>query len=453
MTVVNNSSAAPAYLIDKARVFDGSGAASREMPVLLQGELIAAVGAAAREQAQQIDGLVSLDASGCTLMPGLIDSHCHISFDQPTSNDELFFHRRAGLATLVAAVNAQKVLRAGVTSFFDANCIFDVGIDLRDAIEGGVVEGPRMATGGNVLITSVGGTAGRLLPDSGKRGYAVIVETPEDMIREVRRQVKAGVDWIKVHVSGLPTRGKQQGEIQAWSLDELRLVCDTAHNLGVPVVGHCRNPSSTRDAARAGMDMILHATFMDEEALQAVVDAQVPLVPTLTFQANLADFGDRVGADPALRQIFRDEIAQSAVMFRRAYDAGVPLICGSESGFSLTPYGDWHYREMEIFVEHLGLTPLQAMHCATQAGARSLGLEGRLGCIAAGYLADVLVVEGDPTGDLELLGQRDKFRHLFKAGKPVDLQKELPESWRLPGWRVGQFSTQILHKTLTQNLD
>ena len=91
-------------------------------------------------------------ASGCRVLPGMIDSHCHISFDHPNSNDELFFHRRYGLAALVAGVNAQKVLRAGFTSFFDADCVFDVGVDLRDAIEGGVIEGPRMTTGGNVLI-------------------------------------------------------------------------------------------------------------------------------------------------------------------------------------------------------------------------------------------------------------------------------------------------------------
>ena len=95
-----------------------------------------------------------------------------------------------------------------------------------------------------------------------------------------------------------------EGEIQTWTLDELKLVCDTAHQLGVPVVGHCRNASSVRDAALAGFDMILHATNMDEHAVRAVIDHRVPLVPTFTFQANLADYGSAIGADPRLKRFF-----------------------------------------------------------------------------------------------------------------------------------------------------
>ena len=431
------------YLINNAKVI--SAGVQCVTSVLIRSGRIVGVGekavAGSSEQAILIDG------SGCSLIPGLIDAHCHISFDLPKSNDELFFHRRPGLAAVVASVNAQKVLRAGVTSFFDADCIFDVGIDLRDAIEAGVVPGPRMATGGNVLITSVGGTAGRLLPNSGKLGYAVIVQTAEEIVREIRRQVKAGCDWIKVHVSGLPVRRTPMhnaGEIQAWTLDELRLVCDTAHALGVPVVGHCRNASSTRDAARAGFDMILHASYMDEEALEAVIDKRVSLVPTFTFLANLIDFGDKVGSDPALQNIFRSEIAQSSVMIRRAYEAGVPLMCGSESGFSLTPYGDWHYREMGLFVDHLGLTPLEAIMCATEAGASIFGLQSELGRIEENYIADLVLVEGDLEAYINLLGQKDNIRAVFKAGQLVNTDQPLPEDWNIPGWRTGQYSSDIL---------
>lgn len=431
------------YLINNAKVI--SGGQQAETSVLIEEDRIVALGEKATAGPSETTTII--DGSGCTLIPGLIDAHCHISFDRPKSNDELFFHRRPGLASIVASVNAQRVLRAGVTSFFDADCIFDVGIDLRDAMEAGVVEGPRMATGGNVLITSVGGTAGRLLPDSGKLGYAVIVQTRDEIVREIRCQVKAGCDWIKVHVSGLPVRKTPMhadGEIQAWTLDELRLVCDTAHALGVPVVGHCRNASSTRDAALAGFDMILHASYMDEEALEVVVDKGVALVPTFTFLANLIDHGDKIGSDPALQKIFNNEIAQSSAMLRRAYDAGVPLMCGSESGFSVTPYGDWHYREMGLFVEHLGLTPLQAIACATGAGASIFGLQGELGSIEEGYIADMVLVEGDLEADISLLGQKDNIRAIFKAGKLVNTDQPLPRDWSIPGWRVGQYSTDIL---------
>ena len=441
-------------LIQNGTVIDGTGAQPVLADVLIEGERITAVGDDARLRAAQAGpGLVVIEATGCKVMPGMIDSHCHISYDQPSSNDELFFHRRYGLATLVAAVNARKVLRAGFTGFFDAACIFDVGVDLRDAIEGGVVEGPRMTTGGNVLINCVGGTAARLLPNHGTRGYARIVHTPNDIVTEIQAQIKNGVDWIKVHVSGLPTRPHPGGgEIQTWSLDELKLVCDTAHNLGVPVVGHCRNASSTRDAARAGFDMILHATYMDDEAVEAVIEANVPLAPTLTFQANLADFGGAIGSDPRLQDVFRREITESVDTLRRAYDAGVPLLTGSESGFSLTPYGDWHYRELEVFVKYLGLSPLEAIHCATEQGARALKLVGELGCIKPNYLADVLVFDGDPLADITLLGQRDRFRQIFKNGQAVDLSAPIAEHWDLPGWRVSEFSSQILTRELVDSM-
>jgi len=282
----------PHILIKNGLIIDGTGKDPFSGDVLVHDKRIVAAGQEARASCPDGALVEDLDATGCRVMPGMIDSHCHISFDQPNSNDELFFHRRYGLAALVAGVNAQKVLRAGFTSFFDADCVFDVGVDLRDAIEGGVIEGPRMTTGGNVLINCVGGTAARLLPDEGTRGYARIVHTPDEIVREIHKQIKMGVDWIKVHVSGLPIRpGKETGEISTWTLDELKLVCDTAHQFGIPVVGHCRNATSTRDAALAGFDMILHATYMDDEALKAVTDRKVPLVPTFTFQANLADFG------------------------------------------------------------------------------------------------------------------------------------------------------------------
>ena len=442
-------------LICNGSLIDGTGAPPRDADVLIRGARIEAVGPDLLASLPEADGVHVVDAAGCTVLPGLIDAHCHITFDQPSSNDELFFHRRHGLATLVASVNARKVLRAGFTSFFDADGVFEAGVDLRDAIEGGVVEGPRMTTGGNVLINCVGGTAARLLPDSGTRGYARIVHTPGEIVTEIHKQVKQGVDWIKVHVSGQPIRpapGSGSGEIQTWSYDELKLVCDTAHQLGIPVVGHCRNASSTRDAALAGFDMILHATYMDDAALQAVIDHKVPLVPTFTFQANLADYGEAIGSEQRLRDMFRAEITDSTDALRQAYDAGVPLLTGSESGFSLTPYGDWHYRELEVFVEYLGLSPLEAIRCATSEGAVALRRPGELGCLAPGYLADVLVFQGDPLEDIRVLGDKNRFQHIIKNGQFVDLEADIPTQWDLPGWRVGEFSSQILTRDLVRSM-
>ncbi|MGA0838431.1 MAG: amidohydrolase family protein [Pseudomonadales bacterium] len=431
-----------AVLLEHGRVIDGLGQAPRTASVLFDESGILRVGAV-HEADLASRRVTRIDATGKTIMPGLIDAHCHVTFDEPHSNDELFFHRRPGLAAIIAGYNANKVLQAGVTGFLDADCIFDLGVDLRDAIEANVVPGPRMSTGGYVLLTGVGGTAGRLLPDSGTRGYGVVVGSRDEIVREVRRQIKLGVDWVKVHVTGIIPRQKEAGEIQVWSYDDLRLVVDTAHQLGIPVVGHCRNASSARDAARAGFDLLLHATFMDDEALTAVADARVPIVPTLTFQANLADHGDLVNAAPELREIFRREIEHGAVMLRRAYDAGVPLLCGSESGFALTPYGEWHFRELQLFVEEFGMSPLEAIRAATSEAARALKLYGRTGAIVEGYLADILVIDGDPVADIRILGDKRRIEHIFLNGRSVSREPPRPRR-PISGWRVSPFAERIL---------
>ena len=427
-------------LIQGGSVCDGLGAAPFLADVLIDGERIVEVGIGLAAEGASI-----VDASGCTVMPGLIDAHCHISFDEPSSNDELFYHRtREGLTAIIAAANVTKLLRAGVTGFLDADSLFENGVDLRDAIEAGIVPGPRMATGGNALLTSVGGTAGRMIPDQGRIGYGKVVASKAEIVAEVRRQIKVGVDWIKVHVTGLTPRQKTLGEQQVWNYEELKLVVDTAHELGVPVVGHCRGASSIRDSAKAGFDMILHATYMDDEALEAVVASGVPIVPTFTFQANLADHGDAIGASKELMALFKKEIEESAVMLKRAHDAGVPLLTGTESGFSLTPYGEWHYRELEVFVRDLGFTPLEAIRAATSEAARALNLYGETGAIEAGRLADVIVVDGDVATDVTRLANPQHIRAVFLGGRQIALPPPLPRQ-DPPGWRVSHYGRGILH--------
>ena len=427
-------------LVVGGMVVDGTGAQARAADVLVDGDDIVAVGPSARDGAPE--GIATIDATGMTVMPGLIDAHCHLTFDEPASNDELFFHRDHTLAVLATAHHLPKLLMAGVTSVADPDTIFRMGPAIRDAVAHGWIEGPRISTGVAALLTSVGGTAGRLIPDEGEVGYAEVVRTREEMVLATRRQVKEGADTVKIHATGsIPRRA---GELQVWTRDEMAAVCDTAHSLERPVVAHCRNASSTRDAALAGVDIIYHGSYMDDEALEAVVHSGAALCPVFTFLSNLCDHGARVGASTAMVDIFRGEIEATAAMMRKAHDAGVTLMCGSESGFVLTPYGHWHAREMELFVELLGLDPLEAIRCATANNALAMQAPGELGVLAPGCRADVLVVDGDPTRDISVLGDRRRLHAVVSRGERVDLDRPWPEKAPLPGQRVGSWAERPL---------
>lgn len=423
-------------LLTGATLIDGTEAdPATDTAVLVEPDRIVALGDEAIAAADP--GARRIDASGQTVLPGLIDAHVHCTFDDVASNDELFFHRDPTLAALATARNLEKILRAGVTSIMDPDTIFGMGPSIREGIETGLIEGPRLATGVQALLTSVGGTAGKLIPDSGTVGYAQVVNTRDDMVTWTRRHIKQGADWIKIHATGsVPTHA---GELAVWNEAEMRVVCDTAHELGVPVTAHCRNAQSVTWAARAGVDLILHASFMDAEGLQAVIDANAAICPTFTFLANLADFGTKVGASEGMEDVFRGEIAATGKMMRAAFDEGVPILCGSESGFALTPYGHWHGREMEVLVDALGISPLQAIGCATRNNAIAMRAEGQLGTIEVDRCADLIVVDGDPLADIRVLNDRSKLTTVISRGRPVELDRpwptwQTPRDWKVKGW-------------------
>ena len=219
-----------ALLLENGTVIDGAGNAPFAAAVLVEGDCIVAVGTEALLRAQHLQHAQRIDMSGMTVMPGLIDAHCHLSFDDAASNPEIFHLRRHALSALVATYNAKKLLRAGVTGILDPDSVFETMVDVRDAIEAGYFEGPRIAAGCYALITKVGGTAGHLINNVGITGYYMSVQGRDEIVAEVRRQVKVGADWIKVHVSGIVPRYAHLGERCSFMQDELDLICEVAHD-------------------------------------------------------------------------------------------------------------------------------------------------------------------------------------------------------------------------------
>jgi imidazolonepropionase-like amidohydrolase len=438
-------------LISGGTLIDGTGSDPKPNHHIFinNGEIIA-LGENANKTANEfckqegipLEDLVKINAEGKSVMPGLIDSHLHCSFDDVQSNDELFFHRDPIMVALVASQNLKKILRSGVTSFVDPDTAHGIGPALRDAINANVIEGPRMKTGVQALLTAVGGTAGRLIPDDGTVGYAQVVNSKDEIVKWTRRHIKYGADWIKIHATGsIP--GKP-GELLVWNREELRAACETAHELSIPVMAHCRGAESVRVCAEEGVDLILHASFMDEQGLEAVLENGTSICPTFTFLANLADFGEKVGASPGMEDIFRGEIEQTAKMIRKAYDNGVRIVSGSESGFALTPYGHWHARELQVFVEALGLSAVEAIETATKNGAWVMQMEDQLGTLEVGNLADLLIIDGDPISDISILNDKAKIESIISKGQRVDMEESWPEHDSIPGWKVGNWAGDIL---------
>ena len=353
--------AAKKMLVRGGTLIDGNGGPPvKDGAVLIEGDRIRAVGAR-REIEKGLElrdpALQIIEADGKTIMPGLIDSHCHINYGEPETEEELDLYTPMEYRALRAVWNAQKVLRAGVTSICDPGSTGLVSVAARDAIEAGMFEGPRVTAGGRYLSTHQSITdyypTWIGVPETSS---GVLTMTKDEMVREIRRQTKQGVDVIKIAGSGQSLFNvSAASDIEAFTLDELRVIVDEAHRLGRKVTTHARSGRATSDAAKVGVDWIQHASFMSNDDLEAVVKAGTPICPTWTLLANAVDWGDRFRVPRPLIDEFKREMEVGVKVLRRAHEAGVKLMMGSEAGFAITPYGHWHARELELFVRYLGM--------------------------------------------------------------------------------------------------
>ena len=418
MTTMSNSG----YVL-KGRVIDGTLEPPLENgAVVVEGSRIAWVGRASGLPAPYVNGAYEvIDLPDRSIMPGLIDGHTHISFGESRSEEENALYTPVEFRTAKALYYAKKILQAGVTSAFDAATTYAIAQAVRDAIDTGMFEGPRFTVSGKQLTNHQG------LEDSFPSNLewppgqaAVLVKTREDLIEAIRLQVKDEVDAIKVSGSNdnLITPDALGGS--AFTFEEFKIIADETHRLGKLCTVHARSCDAARDAARAGFDVIFHASYIDDAGIEACLENKCVINPTLTLLVNLID-AKQSQAGASSVSAFQREVDAAAVNLRRAYQAGVPLLAGSESGWSPVPYGQWHARELEIFVDLLGLTPLQAIHAGTLAVTHVLPRYGRdVGKLEAGRLADVIVVPGDPTRDIRILQRPKTFDYIFKDGVPVD---------------------------------
>jgi imidazolonepropionase-like amidohydrolase len=355
-------------------------------------------------------------------MPGLIDAHCHVSYGYPHVKGEGKGRgtTRPEFSTLKSARSVQKVLRSGVTSISVPGGTWFTDVGIRDAIKLGLMEGPRMYVAGRMIVTygcieddepSWEGT-----PD---HSIGKLCNSAAEMVTEVRRQGKHGVNFIKMADS-------RSGESQMLAREEIAAVVGEAHRRNLRVGIHSRGAGSTRAAAEAGVDWIIHADLATDRDLEAVAKAGMPIIPTATFLALVVELGNKVGAEQVQLDITRmkrhfDLLCE---LIHKARKLGIKLLVGTDTGNnSFTTYGDLHAKELEIFVKYGGYSPLEAISAATRDNALAVGLEGQVGEIAPGKLADVIVLSKDPLADITVLQGGKHLSWVIKDGRIADLDR------------------------------
>ncbi len=400
----------------------------------------------AAPQPSRDDELV--DYTDYFVMPGLSDAHTHCSFGAQQVLEEIDMYAPVEFRALRAVINAQRTLQSGHTALIDPGCTGRVMVSVRDAINSGMFKGPRITCSGPFVSTYQGYTA--FYPTWFNNPTAVVecVHDLESGFEIIRRQVKDGVDFIKIAMDGSAVK---DGELAAtWTQDETTRLIGEIHRLGKRVIAHAKGRQGALRAARAGVDVIYHYSWMDNEVLDAVLEYGTVICPSLTIIGNRYRFTQPTDGHGRTRRgpgkklddgrdvewdghgrrpdMGEKEWAGAIEAAKKARAAGVTIMCGSDSGFAVNPCGEWHAQELVNLVNHVGLSEAEALRSATSVNAWFLTGGDGVGSLEAGKLADFLVIDGDPLADISTLLDKSAIKQIYVGGEAVGFEIDPPRA-------------------------
>ena len=346
-----------------------------------------------------------IDMRGKTVLPGLIDTHTHLSGDPGGDywRDAIDTDEWSGM---LGAKNARITARAGFTTVRDVGAARNVIFALRRATAEGIVPGPRILTSGS-SISIIGGHADvsgfRPEVNQALQGNNTCTG-PEQCAARVREASRDGADLIKITATGGVLSQQARGLGQHFTDPELKAIVDTAHSLGLKVAAHAHGARGIEAAARAGVDSIEHGTFADPRAIAAMKASGTAMVPTLMAFTGISEGLQRNAYTPAVAAKVRMTLSEVGRAARAARAAGVAVVFGTDS--SVYEHGR-NAQEFALLIDKVGMSPAEAIGSATTAAAELLGMENEIGRIAPGYSADLIAVSGDPLRDVRALEKVD----------------------------------------------
>ncbi|HKY71812.1 MAG TPA: amidohydrolase family protein [Nitrospira sp.] len=391
--------------IHHVRLINGKGQAIEPATVIVRHAKVHAAGLsrmiATPPRATRVNG------RGLTLLPGLIDCHVHLCLGAEPDVVKTLEKETPAETLLKAAESARRTLAAGVTTVRDVGSRDHSIFSLKQAIDKGLTPGPRIV-GAGLAICMIGGHA---------RFIGQEVEGCEQVRKIVREQIEAGAEVIKVIASGgVLTEGTSPDQAQL-TLEELRSAVEEAAQAGRKVAAHSHGSSGMKNAIRAGVHSIEHATLMDAEAAALMLSHGVYMVPTLSALATTAACRRGCGIPDSVLEKAKAMTKRHQSSFRQAHHRGVLIAMGTDAGTPFNQHGD-NAQELERMVA-LGMSPMEAIIASTSAAAQLIGIDDQVGTIEQGKQADLLLVDGNPLRKIDLLPDRSRIVGVMKAGRFV----------------------------------